>query len=57
MNKPATYLGNNVYAEFREDGDLVLFTMDGIVRANEIVLGLAEIRLLQHFIASVEGEA
>lgn len=52
MTEKASYLGDGAYCEWRDIGDLLVYTSDGIRRTNEVVLGPHELSQLVRFAAA-----
>jgi hypothetical protein len=50
MKMSKKYLGDGVYADWEEDGSLVLTTENGVSIGNTIVLGEDEVEALLYFI-------
>jgi len=46
-----TYLGDGAYAEYDGQGELIIYTSDGIRRTNEGVLGASETDGLLQFMS------
>jgi hypothetical protein len=51
--KDKQYIGDGVYAEFDNFGDLVLTTEDGVLVTNRIVLEPETLSTLQQFLKTV----